>query len=262
MINKNTEKISALLISYNEEKNILRFLEEAAYADEIIIVDSYSTDKTEFFAKQNSKVKFVKRKFDNFANQRNYALSLAENEWVTFFDADEVVSDKLSKEILFTINNNPKCNAYYVYRKFFFKKKYVRFTGMQNDKTVRLFKKSGTQYRTDLLVHEQLEFKGEIGILKNKVDHYTFDSEEEYQEKLNKYSKLRAEELYLKKMKPTIVHYYLKPAYKFFHHYFIRLGFLDGEKGFTISKIHSKSIINRYKYLDDMYAAEVKDINK
>lgn len=255
---KNTmsTKISALLIAYNEEKNIQRYLNDVDFADEIIIVDSYSTDKTEQISLQNPKVKFIKRKFDNFTNQRNYALSLAENDWITFFDADEGIPDELKKEIKETVNNNPQFDVYYVYRKFFFKNKYIKYTGMQNDKAIRVFRKSKSRYRLDRMVHEIVEYEGNAGFLKNKLDHYTFDNEEEYLAKLNSYSKLRAKELRLKNLKPSFFHHKIKPAYRFFNYYIIRLGFLDGQEGYTIAKLHGISVANRYKYLDEIYQEE------
>ena len=249
-------KISALLITFNEEKNIQRYLNDVSFADEIIIVDSYSTDKTEQFALQNPKVKFVKRKFDNFTNQRNYAISLANNEWITFFDADEGISNELKEEIVSIIDNQPKFDAYYVYRKFFFKNKHIKYSGMQSDKAIRIFRKSKSKYKLDRMVHEIIECGGEVGALKNKLDHYTYDNEQEYLDKLNSYSKLRAQELRLKNLVPTFFHYKIKPAYRFFNYFIIRFGFLDGVSGYKIAKLHAISVANRYKYLDEIYRKE------
>lgn len=248
--------ITALLITYNEEKNILRYLNDVSFADEIIIVDSYSTDKTEEIALQNPKVKFVKREFDNFTNQRNYSISLASNEWITFFDADEGISSELKKEIVTAIHNQPKFDAFYVYRKFFFKNKLIKYSGMQNDRAIRIFRKSKSQYRSDRMVHEIVDCKGQVGYLKNKLDHYTYDNEQEYLEKLNSYSVLRAKELKLKGLEPNLFHYKIKPAYRFFNYFVMRLGFLDGISGYKIAKLHAISVANRYKYLDEIYRNE------
>lgn len=253
-------KISALLITYNEEKNMRRYLNDVDFADEIIIIDSYSIDKTEEIAIQNPKVTFIKRKFDNFTNQRNYGLSLAKNDWVTFFDADEGISTQLKKEIISIFNNQPKFDAYFVYRKFFFKKKHIKYSGMQNDKAIRIFKKSQSHYRLDRMVHEIIECNGEVGFLINKLDHYTFDNEQEYLDKLNSYSSLRAQELRLKNLKPSFYHYKIKPAYRFFNYFVMRFGFLDGKDGYTIAKLHAISVANRYKYLDEIYRKENQNL--
>lgn len=252
--------ISALLITYNEEKNIQRYLNDVDYADEIIIVDSFSTDKTEEIALQNPKVKFIKRKFDNFTNQRNYSLTLAKNDWVTFFDADEVIPTELKNEIISVFNQQPTFDAYFVYRKFFFNKKHIKYSGMQNDKAVRIFKKSKSQYKSDRMVHEIIECNGRIGYLTNKLDHFTFDNEQEYLDKLNNYSRLRAQELRIKNLKPTFYHYKIKPIYRFFNYFVMRLGFLDGKDGYTIAKLHAISVANRYKYLDEIYRKENQNL--
>ncbi|WP_313580111.1 glycosyltransferase family 2 protein [Chishuiella sp.] len=251
-------KISALLITYNEEDNILRFLDEASYAEEIIIVDSFSTDKTEELAIKNPKVHFVKRKFDNFTAQRNFALSLAKNDWVTFFDADEELSEDLIKEIVSTVNSKNVKAAYYVCHDFYFNEKKIKYSGQQNVKAVRVFKKSKCKYVDNLKVHELLICDSEIGKIKHKIKHHTFVDENFYLEKLNVYSKLRAQELRIKNLKPTFYHYKIKPLYRFFNYYILRLGFLDGIQGYKISKLHAISIANRYKFLDEIYKEEQK----
>src|SRR5690606_483337 len=126
-------KISALLITYNEERNIQKFLDEAWYADEIVIVDSESTDRTAEIAKKHPKVTFITRKFDNFTSQKNFAIDQAQNEWVTFFDADERISKALIFEMMDEINK-AEADAFFVYRRFYFMEKYIKRSGWQNDK--------------------------------------------------------------------------------------------------------------------------------
>lgn len=247
------QKITALLISFNEEKNIQRFLNDADYADEIIIVDSFSKDKTVEIAKKHPKTKVFIREFKNFTDQKNFAISKASHEWITFFDADEHVPANLKNEIVHTVNSKNPLDAYYVHRRFFFQERLLRFSGMQNDKAIRLFKKSKSKYKSNLLVHELLECDGTIGKLKNSLDHYTYSSVEEYRKKLTSYSKLRAQELEKKNLKPNFFHYLIKPAYRFLNHYIIRLGFLDGKDGYIISKLHAESVYKRYVFLNDIY---------
>ena len=131
---------------------------------------------------------------------------------------------------------------------------------MQNDKAVRIFKKSKSQYKSDRMVHEIIECNGRTGYLTNKLDHFTFDNEQEYLDKLNSYSRLRAQELRLKNLKPTFYHYTIKPAYRFFNYFVMRLGFLDGKDGYTIAKLHAISVANRYKYLDEIYRKENQNL--
>jgi len=254
------EKISALLITYNEERNIERFLKDADYADEIIIVDSYSTDNTIDIAKKNSKVKIFFKEFIDFTSQKNFAIDQASFEWITFFDADEHIPEGLRTEILKTVNSSQNLDAYYVHRRFYFKEKYIRFSGMQSDKAIRVFKKSKARYRSNRLVHELIDCDGKVGILKNSLDHYSYANSKEYQRKLNSYSKLRAKELALKGLKPNIFHFYIKPAYRFVNHYFIRLGFLDGIQGYVISKLHAESVYKRYVFLNEIYEAKTSEV--
>lgn len=247
------QKITALLITFNEEKNIQRYLNDADYADEIIIVDSFSKDKTVELAKLHPKVKVFLREFKNFTDQRNFALSKSSNEWVTFFDADEHLPESLKQEIVQTVNSEDALDAYYVHRRFYFQEKLLRFSGMQSDKAIRLFRKSKSKYKSNLLVHELIDCAGTIGKLENSLDHYTYSTVEEYRRKLTSYSKLRAQELEKKNLKPNLFHYLIKPTYRFVNHYIIRLGFLDGKDGFIISKLHAESVYKRYVFLNDIY---------
>lgn len=257
------QKISALLITYNEERNIQRFLEDSGYADEIIVVDSYSTDRTLEIAKNFPNVKIFQREFKNFTDQKNFAIEQASYEWITFFDADEHIPFNLRQELLAVINQDDALDAYYIGRRFYFKDKVIHYSGMQNDKAIRLFKKSKNRYKNGRLVHELIHCDGAVGKLKNKLDHYTYNSSEEYRRKLTSYSKLRAKELEAKNLKPNFFHFKIKPAYRFFNHFIIRLGFLDGREGYIVSKLHAESVYKRYVFLNEIYEAKNKQlINK
>lgn len=248
-------KISALLITYNEERNIQAFLDEAWYADEIIIVDSESMDRTAEIAKKHPKVKFIIRKFDNFTDQKNFAIDQAKNEWVTFFDADERVPKALIYEMIDEVKKD-EADAFFVYRRFYFMNKYIKHSGWQNDKVIRLFKKSKNRYGEGKLVHELIDSKGVVKFLNNRLDHYSYFSIEEYDRKLTQYSMLRAKELFIKKLKPNFFHFRIKPWYRFMHHYVIRLGMFDGSEGYIISKLHAYSVFKRYLFLSKMWENE------
>lgn len=254
-------KISALLITYNEERNIQKFLDEAWYADEIIIVDSESTDRTPEIAKKHPKVKFITRKFDNFTAQKNFTIEQARNEWVTFYDADERIPKALVFEMLDEIEKD-RADAFFVYRRFYFMDKYIKRSGWQNDKAIRLFKKSKNRYGEGRLVHELIDCKGTVRMLDNRLDHYSYSSIEEYDRKLTQYSLLRAKELFARGLKPNAFHFWIKPWYRFVHHYIMRLGILDGGEGYIISKIHAHSVFKRYLFLQKMWENERKQKKK
>lgn len=253
-------KISALLITYNEERNIEKFLEEAWYADEIIIVDSESTDRTAEIAKRHPKVVFITRKFDNFTSQKNFAIDQAKNEWVTFFDADERISKALIYEMIDEIEKD-RADAFFVYRRFYFMEKYIKRSGWQNDKAIRLFKKSKNRYGEGRLVHELIDSKGTVRYLKNRLDHYSYYSVEEYDRKLTQYSILRAKELFAKRLKPNVFHFWVKPWFRFIHHYVLRMGILDGGEGYIISKLHAHHVFKRYLFLSKMWENEKNQNN-
>lgn len=251
--------ISALVITKNEEENISAYLNEVSrFADEVILVDSYSTDGTVELAQRNPKVKVYQREFDNFSSQRNYALSKASNNWVTFFDADERIPQALIAEILHTVKNAGDKTSFFIYRKFFVQNSRLRYSGWQNDKAIRLFKKSCCAYKEEYLVHEILECKGKTGKLTNKLDHYSYRTFADYRDKLYFYSKLRAQELYRKKVKPNFFHYYIKPGFRFFHHYLFRFGFMDGYAGFRMADLLARYVHKRYEFLDDLWNQETK----
>jgi len=246
-------KISGLVITLNEEKNIQSIIDNLNFVDEIIIVDSFSTDKTAAIAKANPHVKFIENKFENYSSQRNFALSLASYPWILFLDADERIPEKLKNEILLTVSRNTTEDAYFFYRKFMFENSPLFFSGWQTDKNIRLFKKDKASYIPGRLVHEKLKVQGTVGKLKSKLIHYSYNDFESYKAKMTVYGRLKAKELFSKNLKPNAFHYYIKPAYKFLHSYIIRLGVLDGKKGVIISYLNAYSIYIRFKELDLLY---------
>ncbi len=241
--NNLSTKITALAITYNEEENINRYVKSLSFADEIIIVDSYSTDATEKLANELN-VKFIKNEFTDFSSQRNFAIEQASNDWILFFDLDEIVTPALETEIKQAVENKDGIVAYFVKRKFHFMGKHIRYGGWRTDKAVRVFNKKYCKYTG--LVHEVISAKGRVCTLKEKVDHYSYRSFDNYNNKLNLYSKLQAENLYGRKVRPNAYHFLFRPFYRFCWQYFYRLGILDGKEGFILAYIHSFSVFKRY----------------
>lgn len=238
--------VTALAITYNEEDNVERFIKSLYFANEIIIVDSYSNDKTIEIA-QNLGVKVIERYFENFSDQRNFAISQAKNDWIIFFDLDEIISKELETEIIDTVNNPKDAIAFFIKRNFHFMGKNIRFGGWQNDKAIRLFNKKYCHYEG--LVHERIIPNGKTCTLKNRLHHYSYKNFDNYNDKLNLYSKLQAENLYKKKQRPNFYHFFIRPTYRFFWQYVFRLGILDGKEGFVLAYLHSFSVFKRYLQL-------------
>lgn len=241
--------ISGLIITQNEEKNIQEVLECFDFCDEIIVVDSFSTDKTVEIAKTFPNVKIIQHKFEDFTKQRNLALDAAKHDWVLFLDGDERITPELRKEIIEELNNPTKKDAYYFYRKFFFADKPINFSGTQSDKNFRLFRRSKARYIAGKKVHETLEVNGNIGILKNKLLHYSVSDYESYREKMIHYGVLKGKELAAKGKKFNVLIQYLKTIFKFFKAYIMRLGVLDGKEGYQLSYLQSLSVFETYESL-------------
>lgn len=248
---EDTTKISALAITLNEAHNIERYVESLWFADEIIIVDSLSTDETVFLASKYKNVTVYQREFDNFSSQKNFAISKAKNDWVTFFDLDEEIPEPLANEIV-EISKNPKAIAYFVKRDYNFMGKRIKYSGFQTDYVIRFFNKNYCQYNSNL-VHELIEANGETEKLKNPSPHYTYKSFDHYTGKLHQYSQLQARMLYEKGKKPNLYHFLFRPWYRFWHQYIVRLGILDGKEGFILAYVSAFSVFKRYVNLWLLY---------
>lgn len=226
-------KISVVIITGNEENNIRDCLKSVSWADEIIVVDSESTDNTVNIAKEFT-VKVFVHKWQGYSAQKTYSLTLAKNDWILSLDADERVSENLSKEILETDLSNH--SGYYVKRDNYFLGRLIRGCGWGNDMQLRLFNKSETKL-SDRLVHEKFIVNGSISKLKNSFSHYSYSNLKDAFNKINKYSTLEANEKAGKKS-VNIFTVLLSPPFYFLHHFIIRKGFLDGIYGIIISYMH------------------------
>lgn len=244
-----TEKVSGLIITFNEEKNIREVLECFDFCDEIVIVDSFSTDKTLEIAQTFPNVKIIQNKFEDFTKQRNLALDNASYDWVLFLDGDERTTPELRQEIIEELNKTDKKDAYYFYRKFFFAKKPIHYSGTQTDKNFRLFRRSKARYIAEKKVHETLHVNGTIGELKNKLLHFSVNDYESYKKKMIHYGVLKGQELAARGKKFSVVTQYSKTTFKFFKAYILRLGILDGKEGYQLSYLQSLSVFETYESL-------------
>ncbi len=243
------EKVSGAIITFNEEKNIQEVLGCFDFCDEIIVVDSFSADKTVELALQNPKVKVIQNKFEDFTKQRNLAIDAAKNDWILFLDGDERITPELRDEIISELNQSDKNEAYYFYRKFFFAGKPIHYSGTQTDKNFRLFRKSKCRYIGDKKVHETLEVHGNVGVLKHKLLHYSVSSYDSYRNKMLHYGELKGKELYERGKKFSRLTQILKTAFKFLKTYILRLGILDGKEGFQLAFLQTLSVFETYNSL-------------
>jgi len=221
------KKISAVIITKNEEKNISRCLDSVRWCDEIIIVDDYSSDNTQNIAMKYG-VKLYKRKLKNFSDQRNYAIKKASFDWILFIDADEVISKNLSDEIRDYIEDD-SISGLKVTRVDYMWGKKLTHGESYNFKITRVCKKNNSQWIGN--VHEVLQVNGMVENLKNPLLHFPHQKVSDFLSEINFYSSLRAQELYHKKISVNGLDIIFLSIAKFKQNYILKLGFLDSLPG-------------------------------
>lgn len=231
--------ISAVVLTRNEEKNIAKSLSSLSWVDEIIVIDDYSTDKTLSFPSSN-KIKVYQHHLQgDFSQQRNYGLTKAKSNWILFIDADEIVSEELSQEIIEKIKSTAKENnaGFFIRRKDYFLGRWLKHGETGNIRFVRLVKKDNGIWRGR--VHEILEVKGNIGFLNHPILHYSHQSVSDFLAKINHYSDLVAQYWMEEGRRISFWEILIYPKAKFFHNYILKLGFLDGVPGFIMAVMMS-----------------------
>lgn len=234
--------ITVLIPTFNEEKLIAQAITCAKFADEVLVIDSYSTDKTVEIA-QNLNCTIFQRKFDNFSNQKNYAIAQAKNDWILVLDADEYLTYELRKELITTVQK-PQHHAYKMPFKNYFLNRFIDYGSNGNKIKLRFFNRNSCKYEG--LVHEQLICSGSTGVFSGKILHYTYKDLHHFFEKKNQYSQLQAQQLYQKSKDAGLSQLMFKPAYRFLNEYILRLGFLDGVAGLTSTAMNGYGVLSRY----------------
>lgn len=247
-------KITAIIPCFNEEKQLRAALESVKWADEIMVVDSYSTDKSLEIAREYTDF-IIQRTYENSASQKNWAIPQANNDWILLLDADEILPQALQDEIQTVLRQQEELlDAYWMYRDNFFMGKKVHHV-IKGDKVIRLFKKT-CRYKP-LHVHSEIETEGlNVGRLEHKMEHRTFKGIESHLKKVHRYALWSAKDYHKKTKKITLYHLWIKPFYRFIKHYFIERGFLDGKVGFILSSVLAWSVFLRYWYLIELRREE------
>lgn len=227
-------KISAVIITYNEEEHLQKCLNSLiGVADEIIVVDSYSTDRTpEICAAFN--VNFIEHKFEGYIEQKNYALSLAKYDYILSLDGDEALSEKLKTSIL-KVKNNFIYDGYYCNRLNNYCGQWIKHSDWYPDRKLRLFKKGSGEWK-GINPHDTYTLKKELksGKLKGDLLHWIYRDYKEHNLKVERFSTIAAEAYYKLGKKSSIWKIIYRPTWAFFKAYFLRLGFLDGLNGWII----------------------------
>lgn len=251
MSNQHIHIISVIIITLNEEKNIQACLESVAWADEIIVVDSGSTDATlEICDRFNAKT-LINLEWRGYGYQKNLALQQATGDWILSLDADERLSPELQQRIREVIAA-PQADAYAFPRRAYFLGKTLRHGGWWPDYVVRLFRR-GTGKFSDVLVHEQVLVQGVVKKLKEPLIHYSYVSLEQLLEKINKYSSAGAAQAFTKNRHSSLGKAIGKSCWTFFRLYCLRAGFLDGQAGLIAAIGKAEEAYYRYLKLSSLH---------
>jgi glycosyltransferase involved in cell wall biosynthesis len=242
-------KISVIIITFNEEKNIERcLLSVKDIADEIIIVDSFSTDRTEEIA-AHFNVRFIKNKFEGHIQQKNVALDLTSYNYVLSLDADEELSQKLRSEIL-KIKENWKYDAYCFIRRTRFYNKWIRFGDWYPDRKLRLWDKTKGRWG-GINPHDRVIMNTRTSKCKVKgyLLHYYYNDTTEHAEQLNYFATIAAREYYHMGRKASLITILVHSGWRFFRAYFLKGGFLDGSVGYIVARYYSFYTFLKYTKL-------------
>jgi glycosyltransferase involved in cell wall biosynthesis len=237
-------KISATIITCNEERNLPRAIESLRCCDEILIIDSGSTDRTvEIAGKFGARV--LEANWRGYAGQKNYAADQAAFDWVLSIDADEALSEDLEGEIWNLKKNGPDHDAYTVPRLAQYLGRWILYSGWYPDRKIRLFDRRKARWVGDY-VHESVVSEGQVGELAGNLLHYTCGSLSEHIKTMDRYTTLAAEELVARKEPVGYRHLLLDPGWTFFKTYFLQRGFLDGTEGLAIAYMASLYTFLKY----------------
>lgn len=242
-------ELSVVIITFNEERNIERCLISVKdIADEIIVLDSFSTDKTEEICNKY-KVRFFQHKFDGHIQQKNRAITYSNNNYILSVDADEEVSSELNKSII-AIKENCNADGYFFNRLNNYCGKWIKHTSWYPDKKLRLWDKTKGEWGGEN-PHDKFIMQANTiqKYLKGDLKHYSYNSITEHVEQANKFSGIAANTIFEKGNKSNFVKVLFKPYWKFFREYFFKLGFLDGFYGLVISVIMSYEVFLKYTKL-------------
>lgn len=239
--------IAVIVITKNEEHNVSQCLQSVQWADEIIVVDSESRDKTVEIARTFTPKVYIKP-WLGFAAAKSFGLQECTSEWVLWLDADERVTSPLAEEIRNLVRSKPQEAAFRVKRKAYFLGTWIRHSGWYPGRVTRLFNREKARFN-NAAVHEGLEVDGAISDLSNDLLHFTDPNLYHYFSKLNRYTTLAAVESFRKGKRSGLSDFIVRPVWQFLRMYFVRLGFLDGVPGLLLALLSASYVLTKYAKL-------------
>lgn len=251
---RHKDQLSVVIITFNEEKNIGRCLESVKdIADEIVILDSGSTDKTKEIASAYPKVKFYTHPFDGHIQQKNRAKNLATNDWVLSLDADEAIDEELKYNIL-NLKSNWHKDGYYMNRLTNYCGHWVKHSNWYPDRKLRLWNRQKGEWR-GINPHDKFEmFEGDkaTGSIKGNILHYSYYTLDDHYKQVEYFTDIASKAYFEKNIKSHWWNLIIHPAVKFIDHYLLHLGFLDGIAGWHIARISAYATFLKYKKIMDL----------
>lgn len=242
--------LTVIIPTHNEEKTLPDCLESVRFADETLVVDSFSNDQTLEIARRSG-ARIVQREYGYSAQQKNWAIPQARHEWVLLVDADERVTPGLRDEILKLLEDGPGADGYWIRRANFFLGKRIRFCGWGTDRVIRFFRRDVARYQ-DRQVHAEINLPGPLPSLASPLEHHTFRSFRQYWRKLDLYSEWGARQMYLEGRRAGGVQLLLRPIGRFVRMYILRFGFLEGAHGVVLSLLGAFTVYLKYARLWEM----------
>ena len=240
--------LSVAIVTLNEEENLARTLASVAWAEEIVVVDSGSTDRTVEIAR-NYGATVIEREWPGFAAQKNFAISQCTGTWILTLDADEELTPELQQQVRTVLNSNPPTDAFYLKRRNCFLGRWIKHGGFYPDPKLRLFRRSAANFAqtprfAERPVHEVIAFDGVSDTLDFDIVHHAYPTLTHYIEHMDRYSNLGAEILVARGKTSRswigfVVNMVIAPQLNFVWNYFFRLGFLDGREGLLLHLYHA-----------------------
>ncbi|HEX9426471.1 MAG TPA: glycosyltransferase family 2 protein [Candidatus Polarisedimenticolia bacterium] len=244
------QPLSAIVPTYNEEATLRACLESVRFADEILVVDSFSTDGTLSIARELG-ARILQHEYVYSARQKNWAIPKAAHPWILLVDSDERVTPELRAEILALLETGPSHDGYWIRRANHFLGRRIRRCGWGTDKVIRLFRRDVARYQ-DREVHAEVDLPGRLPVLAHPLEHYSFRSFGQYFRKLQLYSEWGAAQLYKEGRRAGVAQIALRPLARFVKMYIIRLGLLEGVHGLVLSMLGAFTVYLKYARLWEM----------
>jgi glycosyltransferase involved in cell wall biosynthesis len=237
-------KLSVTIVAQDEEADIGECVASVAWADEVIVVDGGSRDRTVEIA-ERAGARVIRQPWTGYAAQKNFALDRATHDWVLSVDADERVTTELRAEVMAALDRGPEYDGYQVPRRSYFLGQWMRHGGWYPDYNLRLFRRGKGRFR-EREVHERVDVDGRVGALHAPIDHYTYRTLSEYVQRMDRYSTLAAHELRRAGVSVGPVDLLVRPAATFVRMYVVQRGFLDGFRGLLLAGCYASYTFFKY----------------